>query len=129
MAGERQAWEGGIMSQQVEQVECNGCPELVERVEQLIEDVKALASKLAASLAMRGFRSGELQRLEPELIRLVNSTSKAVRELEQILESVRNRQGGDTHNKFNAEELEAMLSSILDQCRSVRNSLSGPTLH
>ncbi|UCD62829.1 MAG: hypothetical protein JSW34_08665 [Candidatus Zixiibacteriota bacterium] len=104
--------------------------QLLEQVDNLNEEVKALALNLALYLAKVKSSSEELSRLEPEFIRLINGSVKVVQELALIIDAARNREtvvfdvpAGDTR----ASHLEIKLRSILEQCDEIVRTLSRRT--
>jgi hypothetical protein len=101
---------------------------LVEKADQLNEEVKTLALNLAIYLAKKSKDSEDLSRLEPDFIRLVNGTVKVVQELAVIINAARNQEtiAWDAANLKGREDLlEMRLRSILEQCGRILQSL-GP---
>lgn len=107
----------------------NDSPEnLVEQVDFLNEEVRALALNLAIYLAKAKNKSDELGRLEPDFIRLVNGTVKVVKELTVIINAARNTEDFKYSDKLSSHEdndlIENKLHNILDQCRRILTALS-----
>lgn len=104
--------------------------ELLQQVDSLNDEVKALALNLAIYLAKAKAGSDELNRLEPEFIRLINGSVKVVQELALIIDAARNRETvvfdvpGDD---MRADHLEKKLRSILDQCDEIMKALAKRT--
>jgi hypothetical protein len=107
--------------------------ELLAQVDTLNEEVKSLALNIALYLAKARAEKGSatLDRLEPEFIRLVNGTVRAVSDLTNILNAARNAEtmvyeipsGLGTR-----DHVEQKLQSILSQCSSLLGQLgSGET--
>ena len=99
---------------------------VVEQVDTLNEEVKVLALNLAIYLARAKGRSDKLTKLEPEFIRLVNSTVKAVQELAQVINAARNLEPvPDAVNVGGVmkDPLEVRLKLILQQCAQVMHAL------
>ena len=102
--------------------------ELVEQVDALGEEVKTLALNLAIYLAKAKSGSKKLLHLEPDFIRLVNGTVKAVQELAGFINTARNAGTGAADQPgrptVGPDPLEARLRCILDQCGRIMISLS-----
>jgi len=103
-------------------------PNLVEQVDALNEEVKVLALNLAIYLAKAKTRSDELGRLEPDFIRLVNGTVKAVKEIAIVINAARNsddfKHSENTNNSNHNVLIENKLYNILDQCTRILTALS-----
>jgi len=101
---------------------------LLETVDALGEETKELALNLALYLAKAKARkvSDKLNKLEPEFMRLVNSTVKVVQELTVILKAARHQEkmiyeppsGSDSR-----DQIMLRLKSIADQCNQILESL------
>jgi len=105
----------------------NSPPNLVEHVNALNEEVKILALNLAIYLAKAKSKSDELSQLEPDFIRLVNGTVKAVRELTVVINAARNSEDNkysENINELQKNMLENKLHNILDQCTRIMIALS-----
>ncbi len=101
--------------------------EIVDQVDDLNEEVKVLALNLAIYLARAKAASDKLSRLEPDFIRLVNSTVKVVQELAQIINAARNMEPIPENVSVNGarkDPLETRLKLILDQCATIMHALS-----
>lgn len=102
--------------------------ELVEQVDTLGEGVRVLALNLAIYLAKAKSESDRLSHLEPDFIRLVNGTVKAVQELTGFINAARNAGSGEVDRKGlrtdDPDPLEARLRCILDQCGRIMTALS-----
>lgn len=101
--------------------------QVIQQIDDLNQQVKRLALSLAIYLAKAKSRSEELDRLEPEFIRLVNGTVRAVQELAALVDAARNLgpmvydpPSGDCDGDL----LEAKLRSILDLCERIMKSLA-----
>jgi len=104
--------------------------EMLEQVDQLNDEVKALALSLAIYLAKAKGQSEELSRLEPEFMRLINGSVKVVQELALVISAAKNREtmiydvpSGDV----NADRIETKLQSILQQCHEIMRVLARET--
>lgn len=100
---------------------------IIERVDELNEEVKVLALNLAIYLARARGRSATLHRLEPDFIKLVNGTVKVVHELAGIINAARNL---DTmvndlaDPKAAHDPIEERLKGILEQCSRIMDALA-----
>jgi hypothetical protein len=102
---------------------------LVDDVDNLGEEVRTLAVNLAIYLARvkAETRSEELNRMEPEFIRLVNGTVKVVQEMTLILNAARHTEKmiyEPPSGTMNQDRIETRLREILDQCSGILGSLS-----
>lgn len=101
--------------------------ELVAQVDELNERVKTLAINLAIYLAKAKTSTPAFNRMEPDFIKLINSTLKVVQELTAIINASRS-EGAMFYevpaDQQSADSLELKMRSIVDQCRTVLNSLS-----
>ncbi len=111
-----------------QELQKNSTPDLVEQVKSLNEEVKVLALNLAIYLAKAKSKSDELNQLEPDFIRLVNGTVKAVKELTGVINNARNSEdlinSENNNNQPNNELIENKLHNILDQCTRILTALS-----
>jgi hypothetical protein len=111
----------------IEQPERKADLRAVQKVDNLSEEVKLLALNLAIYLAKAKDRSGDLSRLEPDFVRLVNGTVKVVQELTAVVQAARNT-GAMVHEpptgNVSVTLMEARLRSILDQCAKIMSELS-----
>lgn len=104
--------------------------EMLEQVDQLNDEVKALALNLAIYLAKAKGQSEELNRLEPEFMRLINGSVKVVQELALVISAAKNREtmiyevpsGG-----VRTDRIEMKLQSILQQCQEIMRVLAKET--
>ena len=104
--------------------------DLVEQVDLLNDEVKTLAINLAVHMAKvkSEGQSPELVKMEPQFLRLVNGTVRAVKDLAIILDAAKNREtmaydppsDGQTDDR-----IEFGLRSILAQCSEIMQALSG----
>lgn len=106
--------------------------ELVETVDALGEETKDLAVNLALYLAKAKARksSEKLRQMEPEFIRLVNSTMKVIRELTVILNAARNQEKMIYQlpsDKMGKDRIQTRLESIGQQCNQIMDSLRQAT--
>ncbi|MFH1688314.1 MAG: hypothetical protein ABIE70_12435 [bacterium] len=100
---------------------------VIGQVDELSEEVKILALNLAIYLAKAKPGSKELDKMEPEFIRLVNGTVRVVQQIARIIAAARNGESliytppsGDLHR----DQIEVRLRAILDQCGRIMSSLS-----
>ena len=101
--------------------------EVVEQVDTLNEEVKVLALNLAIYLARTKGHSDKITKLEPEFIRLVNSTVKVVQELAQVIDAARNLEPVPEPINVGGvlkDPLEVRLKLILQQCAQVMHALA-----
>ena len=102
--------------------------ELVTVVDDLSQETKDLALNLALYLAKAKAAddSGQLKRLEPDFIRLVNGTVKVVQELTHVLNAARN-QGQMVYRppsgRLTKDHIEARLETIVQQCNRILGTL------
>jgi hypothetical protein len=104
---------------------------LVDEVERLNEEVRALALNLAVCLARvrAEAESEDLKRLEPKFIRLINGTVKMAQELAGVLNTSRHRDQIDLDmpdEKRRHERIETGLRAIEEQCRHILGALPSP---
>lgn len=102
-------------------------PDIIDQVDELNEEVKVLALNLAVYLAKAKSRSETLSRLEPEFIRLVNSSVKVVQELAGVISAARNLEmldGEITVGSARKDPLEVRLRLILEQCSRIMYQLT-----
>lgn len=102
---------------------------LVDEVDNLGEEVRTLALNLAIYLARvkAETRSEELNRMEPEFIRLVNGTVKVVQEMTLILNAARHAEKmiyEPPSGTISQDRIETRLRNILEQCSGILGSLS-----
>lgn len=100
--------------------------DIVEQVDGLTEEVKTLALNLAIYLAKAKPQSGHLTRLEPDFIRLVNGTVKAVQEISRIIQAARNHEPlvfDVPSDRVTPDHIEVKLRSILNQCGQIMSAL------
>ncbi len=105
---------------------------VVNRVDDLSEDVKDLALNLALYLAKvkASGESEEIVRLEPEFIRLVNGAVKVVQELAIILSAARNEEVmayEPQSGRLIKDHIERKLENIVHQCNTILSSLGDYT--
>lgn len=101
-------------------------PQILEKVEQLNEQVKSLALNMAIYLAKIKKDSKTISSMEPEFIRLVNSTVKVVQDLTVIIDAAKNPNNnismGNSTYKLSIQ-LESKLNSIVSQCKEIIETL------
>ena len=101
--------------------------ELLNTVDALSEQTKDLALNLALYLAKAKARksSEKLKQMEPEFIRLVNSTVKVVQELTVILRAARHEEKViyDPPTGQAVDHIQAKLESVAQQCDRILESL------
>ncbi len=103
--------------------------QLVADVDNLGEEVKTLALNLAIYLAKAKSQAGadELNRMEPDFIRLVNGTVHVVQEMTLILNAARNMERmiyEVPSGNIQQDRLETRLRSLLDQCTDILSALT-----
>jgi len=103
--------------------------ELVETVDALGEETRDLAVNLALYLAKAKARKSaeKLHQMEPEFIRLVNSTMKVIQELTVILNAARNQEKMIYQlpsGRVGKDRIQARLESIATQCNEILESLN-----
>lgn len=100
--------------------------ELVAVVDALSEETRDLALNLALYLAKAKKSSEKLKRMEPEFIRLVNSTVKVIQELAVILNAARNQEKMIYQlpsGRRDKDHVQISLESIAGQCNQILASL------
>ena len=110
-------------------IERQAAVELVETVDALGEETRDLAVNLALYLAKaKASKSAQkLQQMEPEFIRLVNSTMKVIQELTVILNAARNQEKMIFQlptGRIDKDRIQARLESIGTQCNEILTSLN-----
>lgn len=101
-------------------------PQLISKVEHLNEEVKSLALNMAIYLAKIKKDSKTISSMEPEFIRLVNSTVKVVQDLTVIIEAAKNTNNGNSVSSSTYKmtvHLESKLNSIVTQCQEIIETL------
>ena len=100
---------------------------LIEKVDFLSDEVKTLSLNLAGTLAKIQNKTDDFNRLEPDLIRLVNNAVKVVQEISVILDAARNKDKSVSKfvdGQINTARLEMRLESILSQCNEIMEALA-----
>ena len=101
--------------------------DLLETVDALSEQTKDLALSLALYLAKAKARkaSEKLKQMEPEFIRLVNSTVKVVQELTVILNAARHdeKMVYDPPSGQVADHIQTKLEAVAQQCDRILEAL------
>lgn len=102
---------------------------LLTEVDNLGEEVKTLALNLAIYLAKAKAKSNsqDLNRMEPEFIKLVNGTVRVVQEMTLILNAARNMERmiyDVPSGNLDQDRLETRLRSLLGQCGTILQSLT-----
>ncbi len=110
-------------------IERQAAVDLVETVDALGEQTRDLAVNLALYLAKaKASKSAQkLQQMEPEFIRLVNSSMKVIQELTVILNAARNQEKMIFQlptGRSNKDRIQARLESIGTQCNEILTSLN-----
>ncbi|MBU0983335.1 MAG: hypothetical protein KKA42_05665 [candidate division Zixibacteria bacterium] len=105
---------------------------MVNRVDDLSDDVKDLALNLALYLAKikASGESQEIVRLEPEFVRLVNGAVKVVQELAIILSAAKNEEVmayEPQSGRLAKDHIERKLENIVHQCNTILSSLGDYT--
>jgi sugar-specific transcriptional regulator TrmB len=93
--------------------------ELVEMVDALSDETKDLALNLALYLAKAKRSSETIRQMEPEFIRLVNSTVKVIQELTIVLNAAKNREKmvyQVPSGRSVPDHIESRLEAIAEQC-------------
>ena len=116
-------------SMQADKGEREAVVELVETVDALGEETRDLAVNLALYLAKaKANKSTEkLLQMEPEFIRLVNSTMKVIQELTVILNAARNQEKMIYQlpsGRVGKDRIQSRLESIATQCNEILESLN-----
>ncbi len=103
--------------------------QLLTQVDELNETVKTLALNLAIYLAKAKAQSEELNRMEPEFIRLINGSVKVVQELAAVIAAARNKvtMAFDVPSGHGVDHIERKLESILHQCGEIMRTLAKET--
>jgi len=100
--------------------------DLIATVDKLNEDVKQLALNLALYLAKVKKDSHTITRMEPQFIRLVNSTIKVVKEIAVIVRAAANTEIGAYNPPSSTaikDQVEVRLNSVLEQCSNIITAL------
>jgi hypothetical protein len=110
----------------------NGQLDMVEQVDQLTEEVRTLALNLAIHLAKQRSddKSGQLGKLEPQFIRLVNGTVHAVQQLTTVLDAARHEEKmiyDPPSGAVQDDHVEVRLRAILEECSRILQALESPT--
>ncbi|MCD6249738.1 MAG: hypothetical protein J7J98_05335 [candidate division Zixibacteria bacterium] len=116
-------------STQADKGEREAVVELVETVDALGEETRDLAVNLALYLAKaKAHKSTEkLLQMEPEFIRLVNSTMRVIQELTVILNAARNQEKMIYQlpsGRVGKDRIQSRLESIATQCNEILESLN-----
>lgn len=101
--------------------------QLMEMVDALSDETKDLALNLALYLAKTKKSSEQLQRMEPEFVRLVNSTMKVIQELTVILNAARHREKmiyQPPSGRAGRDHIQVRLESVVSQCNQILESLN-----
>ena len=96
--------------------------DLIATVDKLNEDVKQLALNLALYLAKVKKDSHTISRMEPQFIRLVNSTIKVVKEIAVIVRAAANTEKivyDPPSGTIIKDQIEVRLNSVLEQCSNI----------
>lgn len=100
--------------------------DLIATVDKLNEDVKQLALNLALYLAKVKKDSHTISQMEPQFIRLVNSTIKVVKEIAAIVRAAANTERGAYNlppGTAIKDQVEVRLNSVLEQCSNILATL------
>jgi hypothetical protein len=104
---------------------CSG-GDLVCQVDDLADQVKMLALNLAITLARRKDEISDLTLLEPDFTRLINGSVNVIREITEILRSMRIEEDAPVTHPAESGELrriENSLNEILILSRNVLKSI------
>ena len=99
---------------------------LIATVDKLNEDVKQLALNLALYLAKAKKDSNAINKLEPQFIRLVNSTIKVVQEIAVVVRAASNLEKviyNPPSGTAIKDQIEVRLNSVLEQCSTIISTL------
>jgi uncharacterized protein Yka (UPF0111/DUF47 family) len=112
----------------INEVDREDVVQLVETVDSLGEETKDLALNLALYLAkVKAKKSSErLQQMEPEFIRLVNSTIRVIQELTIVLNAAKNQEKMVYQlpsGNLDTDHIQVRLESISEQCNLILESL------
>ena len=100
--------------------------QLIETVDKLNENVKQIAVDLALYLAKVKKDSQVVNKLEPQFIRLVNTTIKVVQEIAVVIRAASDNENVQYHlpsGRGIKDQVEVKLNSIMEQCAAVMNTL------
>lgn len=100
---------------------------LLSQVDEMNEEVKVLAINLAIYLAKSKSSSDKLTNMEPEFVKLVNGTIKAVQEISHILKAANNTEKmifQVQSGKEIKDHIETKLDSVMDQCHIIKAKLA-----
>jgi len=100
--------------------------DLIATVDKLNEDVKQLALNLALYLAKIKKDSHTITKMEPQFIRLVNSTIKVVKEIAVIVRAAANTEKmvyNPPNSSVLKDQIEVRLNSVLEQCSNILTTL------
>ena len=104
--------------------------QMLQQVDLLNEQVKALALNLAIYLAKAKGNSEELNRLEPEFMKLINGSVKVVQEVAAIISAAKNSETmiyDVPSGTQRSDRIEMKLNSILQQCNDIMRVLAKET--
>ena len=104
--------------------------QMLQQVDALNEQVKALALNLAIYLAKAKGNSEELNRLEPEFMKLINGSVKVVQEVAAIISAAKNSETmiyDVPSGTQRSDRIEMKLNSILQQCNDIMRVLAKET--
>ena len=102
----------------------------VNHIDNLNEEVKTLALNMAIYLAKIKSQSSDINRLEPEFIKLVNGTVKVVQEVSRIINAAQHREKmifEVPSGKMGKDQIETKLNGILKQCEDIITSIKKET--
>ncbi len=99
---------------------------LIENVDKLNEDVKQMAVNLALYLAKAKKDSQVVNKMEPQFIKLVNTTIKVVQEIAVVVRAASDNEKVLYHlpsGRGIKDQVEVKLNSIMEQCAVIMNTL------
>ena len=99
---------------------------LIETVDKLNEDVKQMAVNLALYLAKAKKDSQVVNKMEPQFIKLVNTTIKVVQEIAVVVRAASDNEKVQYHlpsGRGIKDQVEVKLNSIVEQCAVIMNTL------
>ena len=103
---------------------------IVDKVDYLNDEIKTLALNLAIYLSKAKSKSEDISRMEPEFVKLVNSTVKVAQELAQIIKAAQNKEQADSEKPIRFKDiaqLESKLKEIVRQCDEINRIMTQKT--
>ena len=100
--------------------------QLIDTVDTLNENVKQIAVDLALYLAKVKKDSQVVNKMEPQFIRLVNTTIKVVQKIAVVIRAASNNEKVQYHlpsSRGIKDQVEVKLNSIMEQCAAIMHTL------